>query len=248
MDERQTFREAAHEHGLPGEAVDWWLQLARPRLELTRAGDGPVVGRFGGRPALPVGVEWPRKMACLATVDLAAIPAGSHDLNLPARGHLVFFAEPEIVPDDCTVIYVPAGVPVLEQSRPDDAHPRVYESFPLHSRPGWSMPRERWQSTFDLGDSIHDEGAIGSIMGELDAGDDFQVAIGGYGDECTSGVGNPLESPAAEVLLGQVYLSDDLVGQDFGGSGLCIVSFLIAHPDLAARQFDKARFASDFMG
>jgi hypothetical protein len=88
VDAREKFRVAARAKGLPDEAIDWWLRFARPRLALSRDGDGPVVGQFFGRPALPVGTEWPHGMVHLATVELAAVPAGSHDLNLPPAGRL----------------------------------------------------------------------------------------------------------------------------------------------------------------
>ncbi|MEH1030698.1 hypothetical protein V6W11_23410 [Micromonospora profundi] len=32
-------------------------------------------------------------MTYLAKLDLSAIPAGSHDINLPSDGHLLFFSE-----------------------------------------------------------------------------------------------------------------------------------------------------------
>lgn len=193
-------------------------------------------------------MEWPRGTAFLATVDLAAIPPGSHDLDLPGDGHLLFFAEPEIVPEDCRVVHVPAGVPVAERDVPEDMYAPVYDPFPLHGRAAWSLPVERSEAAADLGERVHDEELIADVVVELGFDDDFQLAIGGYADESTSGVGNPVDSPEKETLLAQLYLTDDLVGQDFGGSPLCLVSFVMSYPDLAAGRFDQARFFSDFNG
>ncbi|MCO5999027.1 DUF1963 domain-containing protein [Actinoallomurus rhizosphaericola] len=248
MELRQEFRAAAADKGLPDEAIEWWLRLARPRFEMSRTGDGPVAGRFGGRPALPEGVEWPRGTACVATVDLAAIPAESHDLNLPPDGGLVFFAEPEIVPERCAVVYVPAGVPVVERDVPEGMYAPVYDPLPLHGRAGWSLPVERSESAIDLGPQVHDEELIAEVVIGLGSDDDLQLVIGGYADESTSGVGNPVDAPTEESLLAQLYLTDDLVGHDFGGSPLCLVSFVMTHTDLAAGRFDQARFFSDFNG
>src|SRR5207248_280207 len=63
MNELEDFRAAARAQDVPDDVIDWWLQLARPRLEPDREGDGPVAGYFGGKPALPAGVAWPDGMA-----------------------------------------------------------------------------------------------------------------------------------------------------------------------------------------
>ncbi|KOX14647.1 hypothetical protein ADK66_00285 [Micromonospora sp. NRRL B-16802] len=48
---------------------------------------------IGRNTSPPVGVEWPDGMTYLAKLDLSAIPAGSHDINLPSDGHLLLFSE-----------------------------------------------------------------------------------------------------------------------------------------------------------
>jgi hypothetical protein len=215
---------------------------------LSRDGDGPVVGQFFGRPALPVGTEWPHGMVHLATVDLAAVPAGSHDLNLPPGGRLLFFAEPDLTPDDCTVVYVPAGIAVSEREVPEDFSVPVFDPFPLYGTSQWTVPRERWEIPTDAGEPVHDEDAIAAVMWGVGFGD-CQLAIGGYGDESTSGAGNPVGEGKNETVLAHVYLTDDLgIGETFGGSPLCLLTYLMTYDDLAARRFDKAWHFSDFNG
>ncbi len=53
-----------------------------------------MVGRLGGPLMLPADAPDPWcKLA--ATVDLAALPAGATDLDLPVDGHLLLFADPD---------------------------------------------------------------------------------------------------------------------------------------------------------
>lgn len=248
MENRDLFRTVARDKGLPDDAIDWWLQFARPRLELRRTGDSPVAGQFLGRPALPVGTPWPGDLTHCATVDLAAVPPGSHDLDLPADGRLLFFAEADITPGSAQVIYVPAGTPVVECDPPEDVYVPVFDPAPLHAVAEWSIPGERWEIAADLGDPVHDEEAIESIMWSFVGGDECEVAIGGYGDESTGGAGNPVDDPKAECVLATVYLRDDVVDDAFGGSPLFLVTYLIAYEDLAARRFDRVHHASDFNG
>jgi hypothetical protein len=79
-DHRLTpFRDEALARGVPAPDVDRWLALTRPLRTLTRRGDGPVVGEFGGPLLLPVGAEDPAH-PYVGRVDLAALPAGVTDL------------------------------------------------------------------------------------------------------------------------------------------------------------------------
>ncbi|WP_203904848.1 DUF1963 domain-containing protein [Virgisporangium aliadipatigenens] len=243
MDKRERFRAAARDRGVPDEATDWWLRLARPRLELHRGGDGPVVGYFGGRPALPEGTPWPAGTIYLATIDLAAVPPGSHDLDLPPDGHLLFFAEGSIVPEHASVIYVPAGTPVLERDTPD----APYERIPLHGVQEWSIPAGRHESAIDIGESRYDEGVFADVECDVDTDDNCVAAIGGYGDESTGGGGAILESPHEVVVLAYLYLEVDLVRTDFE-EVFVLVGYLMNRADLAARRFEKATFVSDFNG
>jgi len=227
---RESFRDAARAAGLPDETIDWWLPLARPRLHLSAEGDGPVLGRFGGTAAAPLG-----QLTFLASVDLAAIPAGSHDLDLPRDGHLLFYSEQDITPEKFALVHA-------------SALPELEGSVPLYGRVAWMLPAERWESTIELPDGDHDEQAIREVVDGLHYDDGILAAIGGYGLESTSGIGNPVDSPAKEALVAQLFLRDDRFDDLFGGSPLCLLSYLIDHDDLAARRFDQTRLVPDFNG
>ncbi|MDX3663545.1 DUF1963 domain-containing protein [Streptomyces sp. ID05-26A] len=116
-DRMTPFRDKAIERGIPTEDVDNWLTLTRPCATLSPNGEGPVVGRFGGPLLLPADVPVPPH-PFVASLDLAALPAGFTDLDLPADGHLLLFAFPEDEGDPVSmgsVVYVPAGADVTEQ-------------------------------------------------------------------------------------------------------------------------------------
>ncbi|MEU1664266.1 YwqG family protein [Streptomyces sparsogenes] len=82
---------------LPADLADRWTALLRPAAHLRKAGPGdPVVGRLGGLPRLPDGVEWPvweghGPLAFVAVVDCAALPREALDIPLPEDGLLAFF-------------------------------------------------------------------------------------------------------------------------------------------------------------
>ena len=52
VDEREVFRAAARKADVAEDAIDWWLGMARPYLDVTR-GEAPGGGHFGGLPELP---------------------------------------------------------------------------------------------------------------------------------------------------------------------------------------------------
>ncbi|MFJ9860490.1 DUF1963 domain-containing protein [Streptomyces albogriseolus] len=126
----REFRERALTEGIPPDDIARWTDLARPCAFLDTKGDGPVVGRLGGPLMLPADAPDPWcKLA--ATVDLAALPAGATDLDLPDDGHLLLFADPD--PDRIgegnlgTALHIPAGTPVEE--RPADLDPE-WRNYP----------------------------------------------------------------------------------------------------------------------
>jgi hypothetical protein len=241
------FRAAARRRNVPDDVIDWWLQLARPVLELHRDCTGPVVGWFGGKPALPEDVEWPPGMTYLAKLDLSAIPAGSHDLRLPPDGHLLFFSEPDIAPE-AQVVYVPAGTPVTERDRAEGSYEQECEQFPVYGVRGWDIPISRADSTIDIGESRYDEAVFSEIKWYLDGHDDCVGTIGGYTDRSTGGGGDHgLDSPGAQTFLGYLYLDDELAGEGFGRDGM-MVGWVLANEDLAARRFDRTTTVSDFNG
>ncbi|MFE9244932.1 DUF1963 domain-containing protein [Nocardiopsis sp. NPDC006938] len=143
MHSHQTYRDAARAKGVPEHAIDLALSLALPQAELSpdHADTGVPVGRYGGLPALPEGVEWDSGLDLVATVDCAALPADACDLALPRDGHLLFFAsrtDPDgfaLLDDSRSVIHVPAGTPTTERPVPDDEeHFPALESRPLYAR------------------------------------------------------------------------------------------------------------------
>ncbi|MET7902172.1 DUF1963 domain-containing protein [Streptomyces sp. NPDC005355] len=69
----------AHAH-LPADIAGRWTGLLRPAAHLRRAGaTDPVVGRLGGLPRLPEGMEWPvweghGPLSLVAAVDSPTLP------------------------------------------------------------------------------------------------------------------------------------------------------------------------------
>jgi hypothetical protein len=145
-------RAEALERNIPAADVERWMGLVRPCALLTKDGDGPVVGRFGGPVILPADAEDPR-FPLLATIDCAALPADVTDLPLPSDGHLLLFGFPES-DGGCDsmgdVVYVPAGAAVGERKKypplypPDDEeYSGVYKELPqgeLHLTADVSLP------------------------------------------------------------------------------------------------------------
>ncbi|MFJ8142514.1 DUF1963 domain-containing protein [Streptomyces sp. NPDC096013] len=139
--------------GIPAGEVERWLSLARPCVNLApvKEGPGPVVGQLGGPLLLPVGVPTPA-YPFVASVDLAALPAGATDLPLPSEGHLLFFSWPESrYPHSAgRVVYVPAGVAVTERDKQESWNPGDVEEYramfagyprgPLRASFGVSLP------------------------------------------------------------------------------------------------------------
>jgi hypothetical protein len=75
QDRLSPFRDEALSGGIPAGDVERWSTLARPCATLTRSGDGPVVGRFGGPLLLPADAPDPAH-PFVASIDLATSTAG----------------------------------------------------------------------------------------------------------------------------------------------------------------------------
>ncbi|WP_299533239.1 DUF1963 domain-containing protein [uncultured Streptomyces sp.] len=146
------FRAEAEARGVPAEDVERWLATARPCLTLTPADEegGPVVGRFGGPLLLPADAPDPVHPH-VASVDLAALPAGATDLPLPPDGHLLFFAalEPDGVGPAGGVVHVAAGTAVTPRdphawntahAADDDKVFADYPQGPLRAKADVSLP------------------------------------------------------------------------------------------------------------
>lgn len=149
MNPSQAYRDRAREAGVPEHAIDLALSLVLPQTELSpsnRDGGAPV-GRYGGLPSLPEGMEWDNGLDLVATVDCAALPPDGCHLPLPREGHLLFFTDR--TDPDCqtsgqvsdSVVYVPAGTPTTERALPEDGSALpVIEARPLYARVVPSLP------------------------------------------------------------------------------------------------------------
>ncbi|MFE7185312.1 YwqG family protein [Streptomyces erythrochromogenes] len=135
-----------------------WIALLRPGLRLAHAGDGPVAGRLGGLPDLPLDMPWPEwegngPLSHLASLDCAALTAaGDSGLALPASGTLLFFlfdgrlddedcmvypSDPETRPGS-RVLHVPADTPTRRHPAPAELSP--YPEVALTAQAGLSVP------------------------------------------------------------------------------------------------------------
>ncbi|MFG1776572.1 DUF1963 domain-containing protein [Micromonospora sp. NPDC049048] len=247
MNELEAFRAVAQKKGMPDDAIDWWLRLARPCLYLEKDGSGPVVGHFGGTPSLPASVAWPDDTVHLASIDLAALPDGALDLDLPSDGTLVFFVTPEMPTYTGQVIHVPAGAAVAEAEPPSGWDP--YDRFPLHATPNWSLP-ERPSVTpgYTWGDR-DDEPDYRSIvwsLGDEHDGDEV-IVLGGHGLSNTGGLGVPVNEERGEVLLAEFFLNEEKVGDDFE-TDYATVYYTITRESLAAGRFAEVSVNADFHG
>jgi hypothetical protein len=128
----------------------------------------------------------------------------------------------------------------------DPPNPWLYDRFPLYSSLHWSIPQRCDESLIDLGGSRYDEDVLSDIVWRLDAGGGI-IALGGYGTATTGGLGNPIGPAETDVMLAQLYLTDDIVGEDFQ-CDLVILFCMMTRDHLAARRFDQMVMQSDFHG
>ncbi|SDG83469.1 Uncharacterized protein YwqG [Lentzea fradiae] len=162
-DRYEQFRQAATEQGIPKDEIDGFAEHLRFAIYLGGAHPGEeVVGRAGGLPRLPVGVEWPGAgsgypLPFIASVDYAALPR-VEGLPLPADGSLSLFLDHEEdlgrschsgEPEFARALYVPAGTETVVGSLPpghsgmhEEGVPFVLPEYELSARvlgsvPGW---------------------------------------------------------------------------------------------------------------
>jgi hypothetical protein len=107
-----------------------------------------VVGHLGGQPKLATGMAWPvweghGPLSFIASIDCAALPAQTLDLDLPETGSLQFFyfdgqlddGDALVLAEDrdswagARVLYVPVGEDVPERETPGELTP--YPLVPL---------------------------------------------------------------------------------------------------------------------
>ena len=198
-DRLTPFRDKAIGQGIPVEDVDRWLTLARPCVTMTRTGQGPVAGRFGGPLLLPADVPDPVH-PFVAAIDLAALPSGATDLPLPRDGQLLLFAVPEDDGDPVsrgTAVYVPVGTAVVERDPHTwnewDYDESMFEEFP--QGPLWAVTDV--SLPYHHAHRVRGERGAGPIPGHPRAEDlvevwestreaitaDGTLQIGGYADE-----------------------------------------------------------------
>ncbi|WP_058043198.1 YwqG family protein [Streptomyces roseifaciens] len=274
----------AREH-LPAEIAERWIGLLRPALGLVKAADegaGPgadagtdvVVGRLGGLPELPENEEWPvweghGPLTFIASLDCAALPSEALDIDLPEDGTLSFFyfdgqlddGRAWVSPDEpgtwagARVLYVPAGVPLVERPAPEGIRPyaevrltaRVevtapYSWHPVVYREFAPMPDEHplWDEEFQ--EALWDVPGAGHLVG----GHADPVQDDVESEVARAALGNPPnddpridEEALRWTLLAQID-SDDVAGMMWGDCGA--LYWLIRPEDLAARRFDRAVF------
>jgi hypothetical protein len=264
----EQFRADALARDIPSSDVERWTDLVRPCALLTESDDGPVVGRFGGPVSLPAGAPDPQ-YPLIATIDLAALPAGVTDLPLPSGGTLLLFGFPE---EDGMgeVMYVPAGAAVEERAQypewfpPDeDEYAGVYAELPrgdLHLTADVSLPyvgyvelpRPPW--TEPLPGHPHSE-ALASVWEDQWGG--APLLIGGYGtdynggDACRAAATSAALASRAGHRPGEtsdkaedwVLLAEAQVDRPGAGAG---IFWAIERDDLVAQRFDRAYTVVDW--
>ncbi|MFZ3598942.1 hypothetical protein [Streptomyces sp. BH104] len=137
--------------GVPEPVTEAFIRLLRPCLHLCSHDKLPqeqkqgtrAVGRAAGPARLPKDLEAPEGLPHVLTLDCAAVPAGILDIEFPAEGQLVVFAEISDYPGEGTVVHLPrtaeaAGNPLEEVEGTEGAD--FYEPFPLYAVPGATMP------------------------------------------------------------------------------------------------------------
>ncbi|BEL05272.1 DUF1963 domain-containing protein [Actinoplanes sichuanensis] len=132
MDYHGQFRRTAIERGIPADEVERFAEFLRFAIWTGEHRDGPLVGRAGGLPRLPAGMEWPSSghdpLPFIAEIDCAALPRVG-GLPLPADGTLLFFLHHENAHDEfdetkeqrhARVVYLPAGTDTVTADEPAD--------------------------------------------------------------------------------------------------------------------------------
>ncbi|MEU8180963.1 DUF1963 domain-containing protein [Micromonospora sp. NPDC049044] len=136
MDHEGQFRHAALALGIPDDEVSRFIKHLRLPIRLSGGSSGVPVGRFGGAPRLPVGMDWPTDgespLPFIFSVDCAALPRVD-GFGLPADGSLLFFLNQEQAAATGDrrygrVVHVPAGTDTEVAAGSTD-HPFVDEQY-----------------------------------------------------------------------------------------------------------------------
>lgn len=247
------FREAAAERGIPADAVETYLRLARPALMLTKDGAGPVMAVIGGNPPVPEGIPLSEQQF-VAAVDCSTLPPGATDLPLPTEGHLFFFADPWPFSMVCAdaVQYIPPGTPLGPEEPIDPEHEEINVRSYLHGRHrAWSWPDEAahlWsqpplaglpaEELREVWTSVED---TPGVFGDLQLGG---CPVIFQNDPFEPGRGTPCceeEAPLPPAEEGEewVLLATWNAGEDSPHMLDGLFHWIILRSDLAALRFDR---------
>ncbi|MEU5262505.1 YwqG family protein [Amycolatopsis sp. NPDC021455] len=278
---RDRLSALAHEW-LPAEVASAWIGLSRPGIRLAPDGEGPRVGRIGGLPVMPEDMAWPEwpgrgPLDFLAAVDCAALPREFLSIPLPEAGTLLFFSfdgfrresDDEPLLEDVEgsrVLFVPAGVPVVERAAPEGPVP--YPALDVFAEVVATAPEREHilleQTKIANGESLAEavetvllpDGCGGTdVFGELAAqarGRGREHQVGGFAAPVQGAVENEIaaevlgdyrdprraEEAARWVLLAQID-TDDKTDMIWGDAGM--LYWVIRTDDLEAGRFDRAR-------
>ncbi|PWV48645.1 uncharacterized protein DUF1963 [Nocardiopsis sp. L17-MgMaSL7] len=250
MHSPQTYREEARTKGVPEHAIDLALSLALPQAELTPSDKdgGVLVGRYGGLPSLPEGVEWDNGLDLVASVDCAALPQDACNLPLPRDGHLLFFADrtdPDgfaLMHDSRSVIHVQAGTPTTERTLPENHFP-AFAPHPLYARTFPSLPMTADDAVLPHPEirRLYDEYELEYLDQRLPQWDE-SLHLGGYAyspqDPPIMG-SSPEDEKGSWVLLAQAQFDMP----DDPGFTACVF-WIIQRDELAAGNFAAAGLVS----
>ncbi|MEV3952421.1 DUF1963 domain-containing protein [Streptomyces halstedii] len=254
-DRVHRFRIEAASRELPTEEVEEWLKTVKPAVFWTYEGDGPVAARLGGDALLPE--EAPTPTAPLvATIDCSLLPSDT-GLPLPADGHLLFFAKPNISfggSKDGIVRYIPAGTRTTARSADS-----WYGAYPSHDlRMAWSGSSTPNPDTYALakwGDDLDEEedDRVTQLAAEITHA---WTSVGGHWPMWTFALGgnttvlnyDPLKSAREDepedaedwLLLATWRCAEEVKELDHG-----VMSWLIRRKDLATLRFDRAHICVD---
>ncbi|KPC96040.1 hypothetical protein ADL27_05260 [Streptomyces sp. NRRL F-6602] len=250
------FRAEASSQDLPPDEVEEWIRVALPAVYLAEDGDGTPAALIGGDPMLPETAADPSE-PFVASVDLGVIPPEATGLPLPADGHLLLFASPDVGIERTgpgAVLYVPAGTPMarrsVEQLPPAPFPTRQLRTFwhQLSPQMSESFADDRWDDPEDEESELAEKLA------------DAWSRVGGHRPPWTLQLGgNPVGpqndpvhwardsareeggDPDADdwTLLASWRCSEDI------GKDSAVVHWVAPRGDLASLRFDRVRRYTD---
>ncbi|MGY0490119.1 hypothetical protein [Streptomyces sp. WG-D5] len=149
---RKAVLDAGRTLGVPESVTVAFAGQLRPCVHLCAHGTLPEdmregarpVGRAAGLPHLPPGTAAATgSLPHILTIDCAAVPPGVLDIDFPADGQLVVFAEISDYPGEGIVLHVPAGTETVEHEMDgvdESDRPAFHEPFALYAVPGMTGP------------------------------------------------------------------------------------------------------------